>query len=192
MSFGRCPFRGGSRGFFTLLTHGGAGAPWVSDPHGKARWLAYRGDGARRAQRRHLGRRALSAPLVGVGQPATGSCGKPATGNRQPARNVPALPAVPTSVKVEIRYFDDCPNWESTRDLVVALTGVVPMLRRVATPEEAEALRFVGSPTVLVDGVDPWSDPSQHVGLACRVYRTPEGRLAGAPTEAMLRAVLGR
>ena len=93
---------------------------------------------------------------------------------------------------IEIRYFDDCPNWEATRDLVVALTGVVPGLRRVATPEEAEALRFVGSPTVLVNGVDPWADQSQHVGLACRVYRTPEGRLTGAPTEAMLRSALGR
>ena len=93
-------------------------------------------------------------------------------------------------MKVEIRYFDDCPNWEATRDLVVALTGVSPVLRRVATPEEAEALRFVGSPTILVNGVDPWADQSQHVGLACRIYRTPEGRLAGAPTEAMLRATL--
>ena len=91
---------------------------------------------------------------------------------------------------IEIRYFDDCPNWEATRDLVVAITGVEPALRRVATPEEAEALRFLGSPTVLVDGVDPWADQSRHVGLACRIYRTPEGRPAGAPTEAMLRSAL--
>jgi hypothetical protein len=94
-------------------------------------------------------------------------------------------------VTIEIRYFDGCPNWEATRDLVVAVTGVEPVLRRVATAEEAEVIGFRGSPSILVDGVDPWEGQSGDVGLACRVYRTAEGRMLGAPTEAMVRAALG-
>jgi len=34
---------------------------------------------------------------------------------------------------------------------------------------------------VLVDGVDPFADSDDPVGLSCRVFRTPEG-LRGAPT----------
>ena len=57
------------------------------------------------------------------------------------------------------------------------------------TPEEAEAARFRGSPTVLVDGRDPFADPAAPVGLSCRVYRTADG-LAGSPTVDQLLAVL--
>lgn len=91
---------------------------------------------------------------------------------------------------VEIRYFADCPNWVDTRDAVERLSGRAPRLRRVETADEAEALGFPGSPTVLIDGVDPWADQAAFVGLACRVYRTPEGRLVGRPTEEMLRRAL--
>ena len=38
-----------------------------------------------------------------------------------------------------------------------------------------------GSPTVLVDGVDPFGDDAGAVGLSCRLYRTDAG-LVGAPT----------
>jgi type IV secretory pathway TraG/TraD family ATPase VirD4 len=48
-------------------------------------------------------------------------------------------------------------------------------------PEDAERLGFIGSPTVLVDGSDPFATPGAPIGLACRVYVTPEG-LAGSPT----------
>lgn len=94
------------------------------------------------------------------------------------------------ALSVEIRYFADCPNWMDTRDAVERVLGRAPRLRRVETPEEAEELDFPGSPTVLVEGVDPWADQTSFVGLACRVYRTPEGRIVGGPTEEMLREAL--
>ncbi len=61
--------------------------------------------------------------------------------------------------------------------------------RVVTTEEEAEAVHFHGSPTVLVDGQDPFLDRDRPVGLSCRVYRT-DGGLAGAPTVAQLVAAL--
>jgi hypothetical protein len=46
-----------------------------------------------------------------------------------------------------------------------------------------------GSPTVLIDGEDPFADPDAPVGLACRVYPTAD-ELAGAPSVAQLTAAL--
>ncbi len=97
-------------------------------------------------------------------------------------------------MNIEIRYFDDCPNWETTSALVeelivdLGLDASVKTLR-VATPEAAQKLRFRGSPTVMVDGVDPFANPDAPVGLSCRIYRTETG-LARSPSEAQLRAVL--
>ena len=88
---------------------------------------------------------------------------------------------------VTLLYFDGCPNWQRTEDLVLlalAELGVPPAaLRRqeVESPEDAERLGFHGSPTVLIDGKDPFADPDAPVGLMCRVYATPSG-LAGSPT----------
>jgi hypothetical protein len=43
------------------------------------------------------------------------------------------------------------------------------MLERVETHEEAVRLGFRGSPTILVDGRDPFADGRGDLGLACRV-----------------------
>ena len=96
---------------------------------------------------------------------------------------------------VELLYFDGCPNWDEAKQrLIQALTtvGADPTAYRlvaVATAEDAERLGFRGSPTVLVDGQDPFADADAPVGLACRVYRTPDG-LRGAPTVDQLVAAL--
>lgn len=55
--------------------------------------------------------------------------------------------------------------------------------------EDAEWLGFVGSPTVLVNGIDPFARDGSPEGLACRVDMAPEG-LAGSPTVDQLMEVL--
>ncbi len=98
-------------------------------------------------------------------------------------------------VDVHLLYFDGCPNWREADDRVreaLRRVGADPGSLRhtvVATPEDAERLSFRGSPTFLVGGVDPFADPSASVGLACRVYATPDG-LRGAPTVEQLLAVM--
>ncbi len=54
-------------------------------------------------------------------------------------------------------------------------------LQRVETPDEAERLSFRGSPTLLVNGVDPFADPAGPVGLACHLHRNTGG-VEGSPT----------
>ena len=95
---------------------------------------------------------------------------------------------------VALLYFDGCPNWvEAQQRLTEALTAVgaesAYRLVPVTTVEDAERLGFRGSPTVLVDGRDPFAESDAPVGLSCRVYRTPDG-LRGAPTVEQLVAVL--
>lgn len=97
-------------------------------------------------------------------------------------------------MEVQLLYFDGCPNWLETdqrlREAIAALgLGVCPVHINVTTPEEADRLRFRGSPTVLVNDVDPFADESAPVGLSCRVFQTPDG-LRGAPTVAQLVEVL--
>jgi len=95
-------------------------------------------------------------------------------------------------VKVTLLYFHGCPNWERTYQQLTTLADELEFdldRREVATPERADRLDFRGSPTVLVDGRDPFATGDEPVGLSCRVYRTGAG-LAGAPTEQQLRDVL--
>lgn len=94
---------------------------------------------------------------------------------------------------IDLLYFEDCPNWETTdRHLQKLAPEVSARVRHrlVRTPEEAEASGFRGSPTVLVDGRDPFARGDEPVGLSCRIYQTPDGP-AGAPSFAQLAAALG-
>ena len=98
-------------------------------------------------------------------------------------------------LRVTLRYFDGCPSWRVARERLEAILredapfDVEPRLERVETTEDAERLRFVSSPTILINGADPFAVGGERVGLACRVYRTPDG-FAGSPTTEQLRAAL--
>ena len=85
--------------------------------------------------------------------------------------------------RVEVLYFDDCPNWRAVDDLLRRLSAEVrfEMTRRlVETPEQAEALGFRGSPSILVDGVDPSASGDEPVGLSSRISQTPTGPAGSA------------
>ena len=90
-------------------------------------------------------------------------------------------------------YFDDCPNWmvadRHLRTLASENPEMVIERRIVDTVEEAEATRFRGSPSIIVEGNDVFADPSDPVGLSCRMYQTPSGP-AGSPTLDQLRTVI--
>ena len=95
-------------------------------------------------------------------------------------------------MRVELWYFDDCPNWRVADERLTRLAGDLGFdysTRLVDTPEEAEVLQFRGSPSVIVDGVDAFAVGTEPVGLSCRIYPTPDGP-AGSPTVDQLRRAL--
>jgi hypothetical protein len=101
-------------------------------------------------------------------------------------------------VTVEVLYFDGCPNHEALLPRLRALLARVAAdveveLRRVESPEAAEEERFLGSPTVRVDGedVDPGARERNDFGLKCRLYATPAG-LRGAPLDRWILDALAR
>ena len=101
-------------------------------------------------------------------------------------------------MRIELFYFDGCPSHAELlprlRELL-ANQGIEEEieLHRVETPEEAERERFLGSPTVRIDGedVDPSAKDRDDFGLECRLYRTEEG-LVRTPPESWIRAKLDR
>ena len=77
--------------------------------------------------------------------------------------------------------------------LAAALTGhphVVVRRREVADEREAAEAGVHGSPTLLIDGVDPFAQPGQAPSLSCRLYPDAAGHLAGAPPVEALRQAL--
>lgn len=97
---------------------------------------------------------------------------------------------------VEVLYFDGCPNHERTAVLIgQALTAekiAAPIqMVRVETEAEAYQQRFYGSPTVRINGEDIAPPPENATpGFACRVYRTPDGRLSPTPAYETIVAAL--
>jgi hypothetical protein len=95
---------------------------------------------------------------------------------------------------IDLLYVPDCPNREKARqhlDAALAEQGLVAEVREreVATPEEADRVGMHGSPTIRVDGRDPFAGPDARPSLSCRLYHGEHGA-SGAPTVAQLAAVL--
>ena len=97
------------------------------------------------------------------------------------------------SHRLQLLYFPECPHWrvadERLREVARPL-GMSIEYRLVTTTEEADRVSFRGSPTILIDGVDPFAVGDEPIGLSCRINRTPDG-YAGSPTAAQIEAVLG-
>lgn len=62
--------------------------------------------------------------------------------------------------------------------------------RQVADERQAAEAGMHGSPTLLIDGVDPFGAPDQAPSLSCRLYRDEAGRPGGAPSVQALRQAL--
>ncbi len=101
-------------------------------------------------------------------------------------------------MKVEILHIDGCPNsQEAGRRLRTALDAlglhdVGIGYRLLNSSEDAAAVPFAGSPTILLDNADAFPSDGRTTDLACRIYATDQG-LAGLPTvDQLIRAVQDR
>jgi hypothetical protein len=96
---------------------------------------------------------------------------------------------------IELLFFDGCPGHQQLlpriRELAHQAGGEL-VLRRVETPAQAERERFLGSPTVRVNGrdVDPDAGERTDYGLKCRIYRPDYRGQSQLPPEEWLRVAL--
>ncbi len=97
---------------------------------------------------------------------------------------------------IDFLFYADCPSHETALARlhdVLAEEGLAAdiALTEVTSDRQAEELRFVGSPTIRIDGrdVDP-AGASAPPSLTCRIYRLPDGRVSPVPSREQLEEAL--
>lgn len=100
------------------------------------------------------------------------------------------------TVNVTFLYYEDCPSHDLAFDRlrqIMAEEGIEAEVEviKVETEEQAQRLRFIGSPTILVNGRDIEPPPSDaYYALTCRAYRLEDGRISPLPSPEAIRRAL--
>lgn len=100
--------------------------------------------------------------------------------------------------KLELLWWEGCPSTDRALTELRAAAAELGLesseieMREIRTEDEAAAAGFIGSPTILVDGIDVVADGAlaEATGLTCRVYRRRDGRISPTPDPDDLRAAL--
>lgn len=99
---------------------------------------------------------------------------------------------------IEFFFWDGCPSAPRALELLTTQMEELGIpqdeLREIEifTHEDAERERFIGSPTIRIDGVDI-SDPGDTMyGLECRLYYHRDGRPSPLPDADDLKEALAR
>ncbi|GHI02128.1 hypothetical protein AQI88_18260 [Streptomyces cellostaticus] len=96
-------------------------------------------------------------------------------------------------MRITVLAVPDCPNAPMAEERIArALDGQSADVERVEVSDQERAARLgmTGSPTVLIDGTDPFAVPGAPASVSCRLYCGPDGRADGAPSVADLRRAL--
>lgn len=99
-------------------------------------------------------------------------------------------------MRVEVFYFSGCPNHKPAVERVnealraEGMSGEIVEIE-VVDPETAQRVKFLGSPSIRVDGLDiePEASSAKEFGLMCRTYAV-NGRREGLPSSDMLRRAI--
>jgi hypothetical protein len=99
-------------------------------------------------------------------------------------------------MQVRILYFNGCPNWQTAAERLRIVLAEVGRADVAVESEDVHktshlSLAWAGSPTVLLDGRDPFAavDGPLAARDACRIYVTEAG-LEPAPSLDQLRTAL--
>lgn len=96
-------------------------------------------------------------------------------------------------VTIEVLHVPDCPNLAPMLQRLGEVTEIPATTREICTETEAAALGMSGSPTLLINGVDPFAQgESCGCGIACRLYRDENNQIVPAPSVDQLREALAR
>ncbi|MFI5917826.1 alkylmercury lyase family protein [Streptomyces anulatus] len=96
-------------------------------------------------------------------------------------------------MRITVLTVADCPNARpALQRVAAALGGREAQVQLIEVADEAEAARLsmYGSPTILIDGTDPFAPPGAVPSLSCRLYRDADGSVSGVPDEGALRRAL--
>lgn len=110
------------------------------------------------------------------------------------ARAALAVGEIMDAMRIELLVVPGCPHEAAAAEVLATAMddiglGSLGFTRVVvSSSEDAVRLRFVGSPTISLDGADVFPDPHAVTGIACRIY--PNG--AGVPEIRDLRQALKR
>jgi hypothetical protein len=98
---------------------------------------------------------------------------------------------------IELFYWEGCPSYPEALELLRSVLAGLGrdddvVLHEVVSQEDAESLRFPGSPTIRIDGVDidPQGAGRAQPALTCRIYRLPDGRVSPVPGREQLEEAL--
>ncbi|MBR7839276.1 thioredoxin family protein [Actinospica durhamensis] len=96
-------------------------------------------------------------------------------------------------MQITVLAVPECPNSALAVERVTAALGSRAArvdLVEVDDQEQAVELGMSGSPTILLDGVDPFATDATAPSLSCRLYREDDGAVSGAPSLAALNRVI--
>ncbi len=97
-------------------------------------------------------------------------------------------------LELTVLSVPDCPNTPVMLERLTEVLADYPdaRLARHVVQDEADAVRLGmhGSPTLLVNGVDPFAAQGIAASVSCRIYRDETGQARGAPSVAALRLAL--
>ena len=99
-------------------------------------------------------------------------------------------------VHLTVLAVPGCPGAGLLEERIACVLGSrrdVTVSRHVIADEQEAARRGMhGSPTILVDGPDPFAGPGQAASVSCRLYRGSDGRPEGAPSVSQLCQAVGK
>ena len=97
-------------------------------------------------------------------------------------------------MELTLLTIPDCPNATAFEERLATVLAGYPgavVHRRVIGDERAAAEAGMhGSPTLLINGADPFAPAGQAPSLACRLYRDAAGHAAPAPSAEALRQAI--
>jgi hypothetical protein len=97
-------------------------------------------------------------------------------------------------VHLTVLAVPGCPNAKVLEQRLVQALEVhddVHVSRHeIADQVQAARRGMNGSPTLLIDGIDPFAGPDQHASMSCRLFRDDGGHPDGAPSVRQLRDVI--
>jgi len=100
------------------------------------------------------------------------------------------------TMKIEIFYFEGCPNYEPTVKLVQELVSELHIDAEITAVnvednDDAVSKRFLGSPSIRIKGKDIEMEENEltQYSMRCRVYQY-DGKYSGLPSREVLRRKL--